>query len=245
MKIVGNSDIGKKRTKNEDSFRFGFFKDGTSWAVVCDGMGGAAAGQVASTLTADMVSEKMQKSYNSSMPYRSIENMLLSAVTTANVTVYDCSKADKKLSGMGTTIVACVIKDSTACIAHVGDSRAYHISQGEIHQVTKDHSLVQEMLDKGQITANEIDNHPQRNIITRAIGTRETVDIDFDCVELAPDDTIILCTDGLSGSLSNESMLSIFVKSSFDDLAKELIAAANDAGGPDNITVVAMQNIGK
>lgn len=128
MKVIGNSDIGKVREANEDAFRFGKYDDGSVWAVVCDGMGGASGGRLASSIAADMVSRKIEKSYNKSMTGVSVENMLLSAITTANVTVFDRSSVDSRLKGMGTTIVACVVKGSAACIAHVGDSRAYIIS---------------------------------------------------------------------------------------------------------------------
>ena len=132
MKTLGNSDIGKIRQNNEDAFRFGSFDDGVTWAVVCDGMGGAAGGQIASSIAADMVGKKIEKCYNRSMSESSIENMLLSAITTANVTVYDRAIADDFLSGMGTTIVAAVIKNGVVSIAHVGDSRAYLIHDDEL-----------------------------------------------------------------------------------------------------------------
>lgn len=242
MKIVGRSDVGMRRKNNEDSFRFGSFEDGVVWAVVCDGMGGAAGGQTASMLACDMVGNKIQKCYNKSMSDFSIENLLLSAITTANVTVFDRAQTDDALSGMGTTIVACVIKDNVACVAHVGDSRAYHIRSGEIKQITKDHSLVQQMLDNGQITKEQFDNHPNKNIITRALGINENIEIDFDTVELEDNDALILCTDGLSGSVTDSYMLTLFEKNEFDDVAEKFVEAANQNGGHDNITVVAIRN---
>lgn len=241
MKIVGNSDIGRVRTTNEDAFRFGKYEDGAVWAIVCDGMGGALGGKLASSLAADMVSRKIEKSYNCSMSGVSVENMLLSAITTANVTVFDRAAVDNSVHGMGTTIVACVVKDSTACIAHVGDSRAYIISSGEISQITKDHSLVQEMLDRGQITKEQFDNHPIKNIITRALGVEENIDIDFDYIDVKADDVIILCSDGLSGLVGSEELLKIYLDSDFDALCDNYIEAANNNGGRDNITVVAVK----
>ena len=238
MKIVGNSDIGRVRTTNEDAFRFGKYEDGAVWAIVCDGMGGALGGKLASSLAADMVSRKIEKSYNRSMSGVSVENMLLSAITTANVTVFDRAAADNSVHGMGTTIVACVVKDSTACIAHVGDSRAYIISSGEISQITKDHSLVQEMLDRGQITKEQFENHPIKNIITRALGVEESIDIDFDYIDVKSGDVILLCSDGLSGLVGSEELLKIYLDSDFDALCDNYIEAANNYGGRDNITVV-------
>ncbi len=241
MKIVGNSDIGRVRTTNEDAFRFGKYEDGAVWAIVCDGMGGALGGKLASSLAADMVSRKIEKSYNRSMSGVSVENMLLSAITTANVTVFDRAAADNSVHGMGTTIVACVVKDSTACIAHVGDSRAYIISSGEISQITKDHSLVQEMLDRGQITKEQFENHPIKNIITRALGVEESIDIDFDYIDVKSGDVILLCSDGLSGLVGSEELLKIYLDSDFDALCDNYIEAANNYGGRDNITVVAVK----
>ena len=241
MKIVGNSEIGRVRTTNEDAFRFGKYEDGAVWAIVCDGMGGALGGKLASSLAADMVSRKIEKSYNRSMSGVSVENMLLSAITTANVTVFDRAAADNSVHGMGTTIVACVVKDSTACIAHVGDSRAYIISSGEISQITKDHSLVQEMLDRGQITKEQFENHPIKNIITRALGVEESIDIDFDYIDVKSGDVILLCSDGLSGLVGSEELLKIYLDSDFDALCDNYIEAANNYGGRDNITVVAVK----
>ncbi len=241
MKTLGNSDIGRIRQNNEDAFRFGSFDDGVTWAVVCDGMGGAAGGQIASTIAADMVGKKIEKCYNKSMTEGSIENMLLSAITTANVTVYDRAIADDFLSGMGTTLVAAVIKNSVASIAHVGDSRAYLIHDGSLRLLTKDHSLVQEMLDNGQITEEEFEHHPVKNIITRALGVAEQIEIEFDTVDLVKGDVLFLCTDGLSGTVSSSEMLDIYQKYTFDQFTSKLIERANSAGGKDNITVVAVQ----
>lgn len=241
MKVIGNSDIGKFRETNEDAFRFGKYDDGSIWAVVCDGMGGVSGGRLASSIAADMVSRKIEKSYNRSMTGVSVENMLLSAITTANVTVFDRSTVDNGLKGMGTTIVACVVKGSTACIAHVGDSRAYIISCGNIRQITKDHSLVQEMLDKGQITKEQFDNHPNKNIITRVLGVDEEIEIDFDYIDVSNGDLIILCSDGLSGFVDSKRILEISKNCKFETLCDKLIDTANENGGRDNITVVAVE----
>lgn len=243
MKTVGFSDIGKRRSQNEDAFRFGSFDDGVAWAVVCDGMGGASGGQVASAFATDIVSQKIEKCYNRSMNGKSIENLLLSAITTANVTVFDKGVSDTSLSGMGTTIVSCIVKNGEACVAHAGDSRAYYISGDSIKQITKDHSLVQEMLDKGQITKEEFENHPNKNIITRALGVGENIDIDFDTVELSDGDMIVLCTDGLSGMVKDEKILETCKNADFNLLAETLVDEANKNGGNDNITVVVLKCI--
>ena len=241
MQIIGNTDVGRTRIANEDAFKFGKFDDGTSWAVVCDGMGGVHGGKVASSTAIDIVSQKITKCYNPSMKIHSIENLLLSSITTANCLVYDRGAGDKELEGMGTTIVAAIYKDGEICIAHVGDSRAYLISDDKIRLITKDHSLVQEMLDMGQITESEFEHHPRKNIITRAMGVDEKIDIEFDTVEFNEGDALILCSDGLSGLLEKEKMLEMYKNTDFNLLADKYIEAANDNGGVDNITVVVMK----
>ncbi len=241
MNIIGATDKGKVRSVNEDGFDFGTFEDGTAWAIVCDGMGGVRGGHIASKLVLEMVSEKIKKCYNKLMPTYSFENVFLSTITTANVLVHDRSFIDEDLKGMGTTIVAAIIKDGMACIAHVGDSRVYKISDGEIRQITKDHSLAQEMLDSGQLTKEEFENYPKKNIITRALGVDEKIDIDFDFTPVEKDEALILCSDGLSGLVSDSEILSIYNETEFNKLCEKYIDTANNNGGRDNITVVVMK----
>ena len=241
MLIKGNTDIGKIRQANEDGYDFGSFDDGTSWAVVCDGMGGVRGGQIASSLVTEMVSDKIRKCYNKLMPVYSFENIFLSTITTANVIVNDRSFTDTEFQGMGTTIVAAIVKDTQACIAHVGDSRVYKLNSEGITQLTKDHSLAQEMLDSGQITKEEFENYPKKNIITRALGIDEKVEIDFDFTDVTEGDLLLLCTDGLSGLLSDEEIYNIYRNTDFELLCDEYIKAANEKGGYDNITAVVMK----
>ena len=245
MKIVGGTHVGMVRARNEDTFRYGSLSDGASWALVCDGMGGVHGGQLASTIAADMVAEKIKKCYNPSMSVSSLENLLLSAVTTANVIVYDRGDLDYNLKGMGTIIVVAIAKDNEACIAHVGDSRAYITDGKEIRQITRDHSLVQEMYDSGKISAEELENHPQKNIITRAMGVSENVEIDFNYVCVNSNEALILCSDGLSGLVNEERLLEIYNSTDYESLAEEYIKAANAEGGKDNITVVIMKGTGE
>ncbi len=241
MLITGKTDVGAVRSKNEDAFDYGVLPDGTSWAIVCDGMGGVHGGKIASTAAIEMVSEKIKKCYNPSMTVSSLENLLLSSITTANVDVFDRGVFDNSLKGMGTTIVAALVKNNEVCIAHVGDSRAYIIRENSIEQVTKDHSLVQEMLDKGQITKEEYENNPIKNIITRAMGVDEDIDIEFDYIYLNNNEALLLCTDGLSGMISDRKLLEIYKNTDFDLLADKYIEEANNNGGSDNITVVIMK----
>ena len=241
MDIVGKTDRGLVRQHNEDALAYGSFDDGVNWSLVCDGMGGIHGGRIASSIATDMISEKIKKCYSKAMPVSSLENLLLSAIATANVAVYDRGSVDDDLRGMGTTVVAAVVKNNEACIAHVGDSRAYKISNGSIEQITKDHSLVQEMLDKGQITREEFETTPIKNIITRALGIGEEVDIDFDFVCINEDEALILCSDGLSGLVSDRDILETYLNNDFESLADRYIDLANANGGRDNITVVVMK----
>lgn len=241
MNIVGATDKGKIRSVNEDGFDFGTFEDGTSWAIVCDGMGGVRGGHIASRIVLDMVSEKIKKCYNKHMPSRCFENVFLSTITTANVIVHDRSFIDEDLKGMGTTIAAVLVKDGNACIAHVGDSRVYKISNDTINQITKDHSLAQEMLDSGQLTKEEFENYPKKNIITRALGVDEEINIDFDFTSVSSDEALVLCSDGLSGLISDEDILRIYKESTIDNVCEKYIEQANNNGGHDNITVVVMK----
>jgi protein phosphatase len=241
MIIKGSSDIGMVRTANEDAFNFGNFDDGTAWAIVCDGMGGARGGNIASSMATEMISDKIIKCYNKSMPVYSFENIFLSTITTANVIVNDRSFADTELQGMGTTVVAAIVKDGQACLAHVGDSRIYKITSDGITQITKDHSLAQQMLDSGQITKEEFENYPKKNIITRALGIEEKIEIDFDFTEILEDEMLLLCTDGLTGLLNDDEIFDIYKNTDFELLCDEYIKAANARGGYDNVTVVAMK----
>ena len=241
MNIVGATDKGLVRAVNEDSFDFGSFDDGAAWAIVCDGMGGVRGGHIASNLVSSIVSDKIKKCYNKLMPSYSFENVFLSTITTANVIVNDRSFIDEELKGMGTTIAAVIVKAGIACVAHVGDSRVYKISDNKIEQLTKDHSLAQEMLDRGQLTPEEFENYPKKNIITRAVGVDEKVEIDFDFTELSEDEALIICSDGLSNLVSDEKMLEIFNENKLDNVCEKYIEEANRNGGHDNITVVVMK----
>lgn len=241
MNIVGMTDIGKIRSRNEDAFDFGFFDDGAAWSIVCDGMGGANGGQVASSMAVEIIGDKIKKCYNKLMPVSSFENLFLSSVTTSNVIVYDRGSVDSDLKGMGTTMVGAIVKNNEACIAHVGDSRAYKISPDKVCQITKDHSLVQEMLDNGQISIEEFKTNPIKNIITRALGISKEIDVDFDFIRLEEDEALLLCSDGLSGLVNEDEILDIYNNNEFDILCEKYIEKANEYGGRDNITVVVMK----
>ena len=238
MKIFGKTDIGKIRETNQDCYAAGDGGAEMAWAVVCDGMGGPAGGNIASDAAAKAMSEAISSKYKPNMSHRSIKNMMLSAVNGANVKVFDMSRANSELNGMGTTVVAAVVSGGAAHIVHVGDSRAYIVSGDSIEQLTSDHSLVQQMVDLGKITAEEARTHPQKNIITKAIGIDEAVEADYTERRFERGDIILLCTDGLTNSLTDEEIHSIIAENPGGKFVDVLVERANLNGGGDNITVV-------
>lgn len=240
MKIVAKTDKGKVRSSNQDAYAVGEFPDEVAWAVVCDGMGGAAGGNIASALAVKVISDKINASYREKMSPSSIKNMLDSALIAANIEVYDMADTKPELRGMGTTVVCAVVKNSCAYIAHAGDSRAYIFNKDNLSQVTTDHSFVQDLVNKGKITAEEAQNHPNKNLITRAIGVDKSIEIDFDEVEMADDDVLIICTDGLSNYVSDMEMIKEVSDGRYYAFADRLVKKANNNGGGDNITVVAI-----
>lgn len=239
MKIVAKTDKGRVRDSNQDAYAVGEFPDEVAWAIVCDGMGGAAGGNIASALAVKVISDKINASYRENMKDSSIKNMLHSALTAANIEVYDMAYSNSELNGMGTTVVCAIVKNSLAFIAHAGDSRAY-VYDGELKQVTTDHSVVQRLLDSGQITKEEAEHHPYKNRITRAIGVDKSIEIDFDEIELNDDEVLILCTDGLSNYVTDTEMINEVQDGKYYAFADRLVKKANNNGGGDNITVVAI-----
>ncbi len=238
MKIVSQTDIGLVRHSNQDACRDGVLPGGAVWAVVCDGMGGAQGGNVASSVAVDMISEQITSAYRENMSENSIKNLLTSAVYNANAAVFRKAMEDTALLGMGTTVVLALIADGTAYIAHVGDSRAYLITPNEIRQLTNDHSVVQEMIDHGELTHEQAKAHPRKNIITRALGVGAEVTADYSETAFGEEDRLLLCSDGLTNYLDAETLLSLSSLAELDDLGGLLVEAAKKLGGSDNITVV-------
>lgn len=238
MKIVSKTDIGRLRRTNQDAYASGEIADGVAWAVVCDGMGGANGGNIASSTTVKVISERIASGFRSGMSANSIRNLLVSAVCAANVSVFDMAKSVESLSGMGTTVVAAILTKSVLYVAHVGDSRCYVVSENGMHQLTRDHSIVQLMLESGQITPEEAKVHPKKNVITRAIGVEEMVEVEFSECELGSEDKVLICTDGLTNFMEHDEILRIIRDENFYEYPNRLIDGANENGGGDNITVV-------
>ncbi len=241
MIISAKTDIGAYRESNQDAFCTGSFVSGDAWAVVCDGMGGVSGGQVASRVCIEKASAVIKRGYRADLSVKSAKNLLQSAINTANAAVFDEAQKDITLHGMGTTIVAVIVLKGVAVIGYVGDSRAYLIND-KITGLTKDHSLVQVMIDSGKLTEEEAKVHPDRNIITRAVGIMNFVDIDYEITDFAEGDKILLCTDGLNGSVDDDVICDI-VNSNADDVADVLIRTAIDSGSRDNVTVVLLDSM--
>ena len=231
MKIAAKSDIGKVRESNQDAYATGEMPDGVAWAVVCDGMGGAAGGNVASETAVKIISEQITSAYRGSMRSKSIKNLLVTAINAANISVFDIAQANSKLAGMGTTVVCALVADGVAYIAHAGDSRAY-LLHTKPEQLTRDHSVVQEMVDTGRITPDEAKVHPSKNIITRALGVLPEIRVDF-C-----EDILLLCTDGLTNFVADADIFRLAKTCGDKNLPELLVESALENGGGDNVTAV-------
>ena len=235
MKTYSITDIGKRRSANQD---FVYASDQpvgnlSNMLIVADGMGGHNAGDLASRYTVESMVDYIEKAVEK----RPI-SLLAEAIHHANELVVEKAKSDKALEGMGTTVVAATVQENYLYVANVGDSRLYLIDQ-EIEQITRDHSLVEEMIRVGELQRKDAKSHPDRNIITRAVGVRTPVKIDFFDIKLEPGDVILLCSDGLTNMVEDEDILRIVKKSSsLKEAAQRLVTEANKNGGKDNISVV-------
>ncbi|MGA3034636.1 MAG: Stp1/IreP family PP2C-type Ser/Thr phosphatase [Terracidiphilus sp.] len=224
------SDRGRKRPSNEDAFGYSV-ENGVY--VVCDGMGGAAAGEIASSLAVDEVM-KLLTNRDGAI---SLPNDAEQAVAAANQAIFARAERSNKLSGMGTTMVALLAQDRRVWMVNVGDSRGYQMRNGHLQQITVDHSLVEEQVRLGRLDPAEALRSPLRNVITRALGTQSSVTPDIFEIEIEPGDLFLLCSDGLTRELSDASIESLLrVGAPLEELCSGLVSAANQAGGHDNIT---------
>lgn len=243
LDVYGASDIGRVRSLNEDSFCiYGFEqKSLPGFCVLSDGMGGHNAGEVASQKTVQFVAETLMEVI-AEPTAAMLPGKIGSAVRFANEKIYQMADANQNQKGMGATLVAAVIQQEEAYIANVGDSRAYAFRNHELLQITKDHSVVEEMVANGCITRDEARIHPQRNIITRAIGTDPVTEPDIFEFDYLPGDCLLLCSDGLSGMVEDDEILAVMEQNmDAEHTVQTLIAAANDHGGRDNITVICIR----
>ena len=238
--IVGKTDVGRVRQMNQDVFFHDTLDDTSCFAVVCDGMGGEKAGNVASQMACDVIRQKVQGGYRSGIDQNAIRNLLITAVTAANAEVYHAAVTNLDYSGMGTTVVLAFIEGKTLHVAHVGDSRAYIINQKEFTQITRDHSVVQELLELGKISDEDAKHHPQKNLITRAVGVESSVCVDYLETTLSPGDKVLICTDGLTNNCEPSAIYQAVLNYPPEEVPGLLVDLAINAGGPDNITAVLM-----
>ena len=235
MEVSSATSVGRIRPLNEDSY---FVSEpdqsGTVLAIVADGMGGHNAGEVASGKAVGIVQKDVLGKCG-----KNAKDVLVKAVNDANREIYEMSVNARNLSGMGTTRTACVAEEHNVTAVQVGDSRLYLIRGEKITQITKDHSLVEMLLENGKITKEEARRHPQKNIITRAVGTDKTVEADIYEFRAEAGDIILLCSDGLVNMVEDEEILSVInLSETLNDAANKLVAEAETAGGTDNITVI-------
>ena len=239
MEHWGLSDTGKVRAQNQDVFRIEELDRHTVLAAVCDGMGGAKSGHIASRLAIDVFVDEVVRGYKASMSQEQVNQLLSGAVKLANFTVFDQARQHEEFSGMGTTLVAVLLSGKTATVVNVGDSRCYHITREDIHQVTVDHSLVQMMLDRGDLTPEQARVYPGKSCITRAVGTEPTVQCDVFTLRVERGEALLLSSDGLHNEVDDQEILFEVVHgASKDNCCQRLQDIADMRGSPDNVTSV-------
>ncbi|MFO0679984.1 MAG: Stp1/IreP family PP2C-type Ser/Thr phosphatase [Polyangiaceae bacterium] len=245
IEVAGETNVGMKRAHNEDNFSI---SEENGLYIVADGMGGHAMGEVASKIAVDSVKEFFVATADDperTWPYKMDrskgyeENRLITGIKLANLRIYESAQRNPKARTMGTTIVSLFAVEDGVYIAHVGDSRAYRVRNHQIEQLTEDHSLLNDYIKMKRLTPEEIANFPHKNVIVRALGMKDTVKVDTRFEQPQHEDTYLMCSDGLSGPLSDQEILETIENApDIKSAAARLIQRANENGGPDNITVV-------
>lgn len=239
MQYWGLTDPGMVRAQNQDAYQIVQLDRNTVLGIVCDGMGGAKSGNVASSLAAEVFVEEIRRTWTPYMDQEKVDQMLRSAVKLANFTVFDQSCQFEEFEGMGTTLVAILIRGKHATAINVGDSRAYKVDRSGIRQITRDHSLVQLMVDRGELTPEMARTYPGKNFITRAVGTEATVASDLYHTEVQKGDFFLLCSDGLSNMMDNQEILfEVLHGMKKQNCCQRLLDIAKNRGAPDNVTSI-------
>lgn len=252
MELIGETNVGMKRAHNEDNFSI---VSEENLVIVADGMGGHASGEVASKMAIDAMREFFEataKDPDATWPYKMDkqrsyeENRLITSVKLANLRIFEAAQREPRYRGMGTTLVVCLVVREGIIVGHVGDSRVYRIRNGAIDQLTEDHSLLNDYLKMRKLTEEEIANFPHKNVIVRALGMKDSVKVDSKLDHPNAGDIYLLCSDGLSGPVSDPEILRLVEenKSDLKAAASRLIARANENGGPDNITACLIRWVG-
>ena len=242
MQYWGITDPGCVRTQNQDTYQIEQLDRNTLLCVVCDGMGGAKSGNVASSLAVDVFQQEVRRTWVSGMDREELEQMLRSAAKLANFTVYDQAQELEEFSGMGTTLVAMLIHDKEVVIVNVGDSRAYCVGRKGIRRLTTDHSLVQMMVQRGELTPEQAKTYPGKNLITRAVGTETAVTADIFHRKMESGQHLLLCTDGLTNLMDDlEILFEVVHGADKSSACQRLLDIAKNRGAPDNVTCVLVQ----
>ncbi len=242
MHYWGLTDPGCVRPQNQDVCQMEPLGRNSLLCVVCDGMGGAKSGNIASSLAADVFTQTVKDEWKASLSMEDTDSMLRQAIKLVNYTVFDQGRQFLEFAGMGTTLVAALIHGKQATVVNVGDSRAYHINDNGIRPITVDHSLVQMMLSRGELTPEQARSYPGKNLITRAIGTEPSVQCDIFHVPLTRGDNLLLCSDGLTNLLDEQELLFEVVHGpDRQDCCQRLLDIAKNRGAPDNVTCVLVQ----
>ena len=239
MKYWGLTDVGCIRAQNQDAYLIEQMDKNTLLCVVCDGMGGAKSGNIASSLASDIFVQQVKQTWSADMSQDGVDKMLRNAVKMANFTVYDQSRQFEEFTGMGTTLVAVLTNGKWATIVNVGDSRAYLIDRAGIHQVTVDHSVVQLMVSRGELTPEQAKTYPGKSLITRAIGTETLVHCDIFHKKVTKGDYLLLCSDGLSNLMDDQEILfEVAHGQDKEKCCQRLLDIAKKRGAPDNVTSI-------
>ena len=239
MQSWGLSDQGCVRKQNQDAYRIEKLDRNSLLCVVCDGMGGAKSGNIASTLAVDVFVEEVRRTWTPGITQQKLEQMLRGAVKLANFTVYDQAQQFEEFDGMGTTLVAALIHGRCLTGVNVGDSRAYKVDADGIRQITRDHSLVQMMVDRGELSPEVARTYPGKNFITRAIGTETMVECDLYHLDVRKGDYLLLCSDGLSNMMDEQEILfEIAHGVKKQHCCQRLLNIAKNRGAPDNVTSI-------
>ena len=236
MRYTELTDIGLKRDENQDMVKCEYFGE-SILAVVCDGMGGERAGREASSIAIEEFFQRFKEGYDVLLDDEEIRKLLIASISAANSVIYTKARFDYKNFGMGTTCVAAFVNERAAYIANVGDSRAYAITNTGLCQITEDHNMAALLYEQGKITEEELVNHPQKNMLIRAVGVEKTGLIDTFILDYEDTISLLLCSDGLSGYSSDDEIYDVIVDTPFECVAEELVKLAYSKGGRDNITV--------
>jgi len=241
MRVTASTDIGMRHEQNQDCYKVGRLKDDSYWAVLCDGMGGVSSGGEASFIAVNYLEQMIDEMLLGLTDQKQIKQFMYDSTKKCNDLIFKLGNDMNRSLAMGTTLVMAIVRNDKAQIIHAGDSRAYHISNRNISRLTIDHSVVQELLMSGSINEQQAKSHPNRNIITSALGIEPELKLDYNEVKLLKGEYLLLCTDGLNNMVTDHEMVDIIRSSEFYRTTDNLIKRALELGGFDNVTAVLLQ----